>query len=85
MLMINASNVVDEFRSRNITVCLLAPSGLVGKAKNSGLTLQVYYEYTWTAGLRKPITITCALFAIFVAAWVFSKVDTRISKAENLK
>ncbi|TLD35392.1 Ribophorin I [Venturia nashicola] len=38
----------------------------------------VTYDYPWTAGYRKPITITAALGSIFVAIWVLGNIDTRI-------
>lgn len=38
----------------------------------------VTYDYPWTAGYRKPVTITAALGGIFVAIWVIGNIDTRI-------
>ena len=84
MLTINASNIVDDFRSRNIVVSSVASLGLI-ISECANVIFEVYYEYSWTAGLRKPLTIFCALFSVFVAAWAFSKVDTRIGHSAKVK
>ena len=40
--------------------------------------LVVTYEYPWTAGYRKPLTIAAGLGSIFLAVYVLGSVDTRI-------
>jgi oligosaccharyltransferase complex subunit alpha (ribophorin I) len=40
--------------------------------------LIVTYDYPWTAGYRKPITIAAALGGAFVATWIVGNIDTRI-------
>jgi oligosaccharyltransferase complex subunit alpha (ribophorin I) len=40
--------------------------------------LLVTYDYPWTAGYRKPFTITAAVGSVFVAIWLIGNIDTRI-------
>ena len=40
----------------------------------------VSYEYPWTAGLRKPLTIAAAMFGVYFAVWVVGNLDVRIGK-----
>lgn len=40
----------------------------------------VTYDYPFTAGLRKPITIFLGVFAVFLTAWVVGKLDVSIGK-----
>jgi oligosaccharyltransferase complex subunit alpha (ribophorin I) len=40
--------------------------------------LIVTYEYPWTAGYRKPLTIAAAVGSLFVAVWLVGNIDTRI-------
>ncbi|KAF2402286.1 oligosaccharyltransferase alpha subunit [Trichodelitschia bisporula] len=42
--------------------------------------LLITYDYPWTAGYRKPLTLAAAVFSLFAAVWVLGKVDTRIGK-----
>jgi oligosaccharyltransferase complex subunit alpha (ribophorin I) len=42
--------------------------------------LIVTYDYSWIAGLRKPLTIAVSIFGVFFAAWVIGTLDFRIGK-----
>ncbi|KIW02987.1 uncharacterized protein PV09_05647 [Verruconis gallopava] len=44
--------------------------------------LIVTYDYPWTAGYRKPLTIAAGLGSILLAAYLISSVDTRIGKKQ---
>ena len=41
--------------------------------------LIVTYEYPWTAGYRKPLTVAAAVGSLFVASWIVGNIDTRIA------
>ncbi|KAH7410385.1 Ribophorin I [Phaeosphaeria sp. MPI-PUGE-AT-0046c] len=45
--------------------------------------LIVTYDYSWTAGYRKPVVITLGMFAIFAATWVLGSIDTSIGKSKK--
>ncbi|KAF9733210.1 hypothetical protein PMIN06_006087 [Paraphaeosphaeria minitans] len=45
--------------------------------------LIVTYDYSWTAGYRKPIVITLGMFAVFAAIWVLGSIDTSIGKSKK--
>jgi oligosaccharyltransferase complex subunit alpha (ribophorin I) len=59
---------------------------IVLKAKNaieewrSRGDIIVTYEYPWTAGLRKPLTIAAAMFGVYFTVWVVGNLDVRIGK-----
>jgi oligosaccharyltransferase complex subunit alpha (ribophorin I) len=40
----------------------------------------VTYDYPWTSGFRKPVTIFAGMVAVFVAAWVIGSLDLSIGK-----
>ena len=42
--------------------------------------LIITYDYPWTAGYRKPLTIAAGLGSILVAAFLVGSIDTRIGK-----
>ena len=42
--------------------------------------LVIAYDYPWTAGYRKPLTIAAGLGSILVAAFLVGSIDTRIGK-----
>jgi oligosaccharyltransferase complex subunit alpha (ribophorin I) len=46
--------------------------------------LIVTYDYSWTAGFRKPIVITMGMFAVFAVTWVMSTIDTSIGKKKTV-
>jgi oligosaccharyltransferase complex subunit alpha (ribophorin I) len=48
-------------------------------------SLIVTYDYPWIAGFRKPVTITVAIFAVFLGAWLVGNLDVRIGKMEGTK
>jgi oligosaccharyltransferase complex subunit alpha (ribophorin I) len=45
--------------------------------------LIVTYDYSWTAGYRKPIVLTLGLFAVFTVTWVLGSIDTSIGKSKK--
>jgi oligosaccharyltransferase complex subunit alpha (ribophorin I) len=45
--------------------------------------LIVTYDYSWTAGFRKPVVITLGMFGVFAAAWVVGNLDTSIGKKKT--
>jgi dolichyl-diphosphooligosaccharide---protein glycosyltransferase subunit 1 (ribophorin I) len=45
-----------------------------------GGSLIVTYDYPWTAGFRKPVTIAVSIFGVFFAAWLIGNLDVRIGK-----
>ena len=47
--------------------------------------LIVTYDYPWGSAYRKPITITIAMFAVFVVAWFIGNLDTSIGKKDVKK
>ena len=42
--------------------------------------LYVTYDYPWTAGFRKPLTIFAGVAAVFGAAWALGQLDVSIGK-----
>ena len=44
---------------------------------------QITYDYPWTAGFRKPITIFAALVGVFVTVYVLGSFDYSIGKKKN--
>ncbi|PYH47737.1 dolichyl-diphosphooligosaccharide--protein glycotransferase subunit OST1 [Aspergillus saccharolyticus JOP 1030-1] len=60
------------------TALTLTVDGLTDEARDSQLV--VTYEYSLWDGLRKPVTITAGLLAVFVAAWVVGNLDVSIKK-----
>lgn len=45
--------------------------------------LVVTYDYPWTAGYRKPVTIALGAFAVFVFVWAVGSIDTSIGKKKT--
>lgn len=43
----------------------------------------VTYDYSWTAGFRKPIVIFATLLSVFSAAWVIGRLDVSIGKKKT--
>jgi oligosaccharyltransferase complex subunit alpha (ribophorin I) len=42
--------------------------------------LIITYDYSWTAGYRKPLTIAAGLGSLFLGVFLVTSVDTRIGK-----
>ena len=40
----------------------------------------IAYDYPWTAGLRKPLTIAAAMFGVYFTTWIVGNLDVRIGK-----
>ena len=60
------------------TTLTLAAQNIVDGQREADL--YVSYEYPWTAGLRKPLTIFTGLVAVFGAAWAVGQLDVSIGK-----
>ncbi|KAF1984355.1 Ribophorin I [Aulographum hederae CBS 113979] len=45
--------------------------------------LTVTYDYPWSAGYRKPLTITSAVLAVFVAVYLVGTLDVSIGKKKK--
>ncbi|KAJ9667793.1 dolichyl-diphosphooligosaccharide--protein glycosyltransferase subunit 1 [Coniosporium apollinis] len=43
----------------------------------------VTYDYPWTAGFRKPLTIFAAVLVVFAVAWAVGSVDTSIAARQK--
>lgn len=43
----------------------------------------VTYDYPWTAGFRKPVTIFAAVLVVFAVAWAVGSVDTSIAARQK--
>ncbi|KAH8704756.1 putative oligosaccharyl transferase subunit [Talaromyces proteolyticus] len=56
----------------------LTVDNLSDEARDSQLVIT--YNYPFAAGLRKPITITAGIFAVFVSAWFLGTLDVSIRK-----
>lgn len=75
--------ISDEIRLHKTFMDTVGRSSLVLTALNvvdewRDKDIIVTYDYPWTAGYRKPVTITAALGSIFVAVWIIGNIDTRI-------
>lgn len=60
------------------TALTLTAMNVVDDSRDKSLV--VVYDYPFAAGFRKPITIFVAVFAVFIAGWVVSKVDVSIGR-----
>ncbi|KAL1970184.1 hypothetical protein VTN77DRAFT_6589 [Rasamsonia byssochlamydoides] len=60
------------------TALSLSVDNLSDEARDSQLV--VIYDYPFTAGLRKPLTIAAGLLAVFVTVWVIGNLDVSIKK-----
>ncbi|OXV08921.1 hypothetical protein Egran_03315 [Elaphomyces granulatus] len=60
------------------TVLSLSVENLTDAARDSQLV--VTYDFPFVETLRKPLTISSGLLAVFVTAWVVSKLDVSIRK-----
>ena len=60
------------------TTLKLTAMNVVDEAREAELV--VLYDYPFTAGLRKPVTIFAAVLAVFVTAFAIGKIDTSIGK-----
>ncbi|KAI9690625.1 MAG: dolichyl-diphosphooligosaccharide--protein glycosyltransferase subunit 1, partial [Bogoriella megaspora] len=45
--------------------------------------LFVTYEYPWTAGLKKPLTIFGGMLSVFAAIWALGQLNVNIGKAKS--
>jgi oligosaccharyltransferase complex subunit alpha (ribophorin I) len=45
-----------------------------------GKDLIITYDYPWSAGFRKPLTIAAGLGSILLGVYLVTSVDTRIGK-----
>ncbi|KAI9833100.1 MAG: dolichyl-diphosphooligosaccharide--protein glycosyltransferase subunit 1 [Phylliscum demangeonii] len=60
------------------TTLTLSAVNLVDDQRDRSLI--VTYDYPFLAALRKPITIFAGVFAVFVSAWILSRMDVRIGR-----
>ena len=60
------------------TTLTLTARNVVDEAREADLI--VLYDYPWTAGLRKPVTIFVAVLAVFLTAFAVGRIDTSIGK-----
>lgn len=60
------------------TALTLTAENLVDDVADRDLT--VVYDYPFAAGLRKPVTILAAVFAVFAATYALSLVDVSIGR-----
>ena len=58
------------------TTLTLTALNLVDEFKDRDLI--VTYDYPWTAGYRKPVTISLGAFAVFAFIWAVGSIDTSI-------
>lgn len=77
---LTAINLVDDFRDRDLLVSLDSRMGVLRCCADRDHHRQITYDYPFLAAFRKPITIVAAVFAIFTAAWLLSRVDVSIGK-----
>ncbi|KAF2230538.1 dolichyl-diphosphooligosaccharide--protein glycosyltransferas-like protein subunit 1 [Viridothelium virens] len=59
------------------TLTLVAQNVVDGQRESD---LYITYEYPWTAGFRKPLTIFTGLVAVFGATWAIGQLDVSIGK-----
>lgn len=84
-LSLSVENLTDEARNSQLVVSFLVTSVAVQPLQfgiiSYGLTeQQVTYDYPFAAALRKPLTISSGLLAVFVTAWLVGKLDVSIRK-----
>ena len=60
------------------TTVILSAMNVIDESR--GQALIVTYDYPFTAGLRKPLTIIAGMMAVFATAWTLSLLDTSIGK-----
>ena len=60
------------------TTLKLTAMNVVDEAREADLV--VAYDYPFTAGLRKPMTIFAAVLAVFLTAFAVGRIDTSIGK-----
>lgn len=77
VLTLKAKNVVDDARDGEIIVSLSSFSRI---AYQANIFKQVTYNYSSTAMLRKPVTITASLAALFIVLYTISQLDVSIGK-----
>ncbi|KAI9685059.1 MAG: dolichyl-diphosphooligosaccharide--protein glycosyltransferase subunit 1 [Bathelium mastoideum] len=63
------------------TTLTLVAQNVVDSLRDSDL--YITYDYPWTAGFRKPMTIFTGLVAVFGVVWAFGQLDTSIGKKKN--
>ena len=61
----------------------LTAINLVDEARDTELIIT--YDYPWDSAYRKPVTITVAMFVVFVMAWLVGNLDTSIGKKDVKK
>jgi len=60
------------------TVVLIA-NNAIEEWRDRG-SIIITYEYPWTAGFRKPLTITAAIMAVFTTAWLIGNLNVKIGR-----
>jgi oligosaccharyltransferase complex subunit alpha (ribophorin I) len=60
------------------TTLTLSATNVIDEARDQSII--VTYDYPFTAGLRKPLTIAAGVLSVFVTAWLVGSLDVSIGR-----